>query len=132
MIGVCLHCKDEFHFFPSQSKGKYCGNQCQRSFEIAESIKNGTASTKTLRKWFLKYKKYECSCCGINEWQGEELTLQLDHIDGNRKNNSKKNLRWLCPNCHSQTKTWGNKNTKDRRILSPHFRRKLKLNDFLD
>jgi len=48
-----------------------------------------------------------CLFCNINEWQGKNIVLALDHIDGNNKNNAKENLRFLCPNCHSQTPTWG-------------------------
>jgi hypothetical protein len=55
----------------------------------------------------------KCSKCGIGpEWQGEPLSLQLDHIDGNRHNNARENLRLLCPNCHSQTPTFGSKRAK--------------------
>lgn len=56
--------------------------------------------------------KYVCSCCGISSWNGEKLALHLDHIDGNRTNHSLENLRMLCPNCHSQTSTFGNKRGK--------------------
>jgi len=48
-----------------------------------------------------------CLFCNINEWQGKNIVLALDHIDGNNKNNARENLRFLCPNCHSQTPTWG-------------------------
>lgn len=52
--------------------------------------------------------KYECSICGITEWQGRALRLQLDHINGKHYDNRLENLRFLCPNCHSQTPTYGN------------------------
>ena len=60
---------------------------------------------------------YQCATCGnTGEWNGKELTLQLDHIDGDAGNNEKENLRWQCPNCHTQTDTYGSKNTfKSRR-----------------
>lgn len=54
--------------------------------------------------------EYRCGKCKRdNIWNGEPLTLELDHINGNRYDNRKENLRWLCPNCHSQTSTFGTK-----------------------
>lgn len=51
-----------------------------------------------------------CDECGLGpEWNGKPIVLQLDHIDGNRLNNEIKNLRILCPNCHTQTDTFSNK-----------------------
>lgn len=55
---------------------------------------------------------YECDSCKINSWNSKKLTLQIDHIDGNYLNNTKENLRYLCPNCHSQTSNWGFKSKK--------------------
>ena len=57
--------------------------------------------------------KEECSICRIgNIWNNQPLKLQLDHIDGNCKNNNILNLRILCPNCYSQTETYSGKNKK--------------------
>lgn len=75
----------------------------------------------TLRKYVLLFSILEYSCSNekcllhgiVNPtWSGEDLTLDLDHIDGNNKNNTLPNLRFLCPNCHSQTKTYKGRNIK--------------------
>ena len=54
--------------------------------------------------------EYKCAICGISEWQGKKLSLELDHINGINNDHRLENLRFLCPNCHSQTSTYGAKN----------------------
>ena len=56
------------------------------------------------------YLEYKCACCGINEWLGQPISLQLDHINGNNRDHRIENLRFLCPNCHAQTETYAGKN----------------------
>jgi Zn finger protein HypA/HybF involved in hydrogenase expression len=57
-------------------------------------------------------KEHKCENCGITEWNGQPTPIELDHIDGNRYNNTLQNLRILCPNCHAQTETYRGKNKK--------------------
>jgi 5-methylcytosine-specific restriction endonuclease McrA len=60
----------------------------------------------------------ECTECGLgNIWNNKTIILQVDHIDGNRRNNLITNLRLLCPNCHSQTDTWGSKKRQSGTII---------------
>ncbi|MEU1015940.1 HNH endonuclease signature motif containing protein [Streptomyces sp. NPDC005898] len=51
-----------------------------------------------------------CGACGSGEvWQGKRLVLEIDHINGDRLDNRRENLRYLCPSCHSQTRTFSNR-----------------------
>lgn len=57
--------------------------------------------------------EYKCAICGnIGIWNGQKLTLQLDHINGIHNDHRIENLRFLCPNCHSATETYAGKNVK--------------------
>jgi hypothetical protein len=44
-----------------------------------------------------------CSICGISSWNEKKINLDIDHIDSDNTNNLKENIRFVCPNCHSQT-----------------------------
>jgi hypothetical protein len=65
-----------------------------------------------LRRYVIKNNliPYKCAICGCIEWQGKTLSLELDHINGINNDNRLENLRFLCPNCHSQTSTYGSRN----------------------
>lgn len=90
------------------------GHQIKRT-EDNVLCEHSTASQATLRRWMIKgnYIDYKCSICGLQGlWQGKPLNLQLDHVNGNNSDNRISNLRWLCPNCHSQTETFCGKQTQ--------------------
>lgn len=74
----------------------------------------------SLRKRLIRagYKKAECEECGLSEWRGEPIALELDHINGVHDDNRLVNLRILCPNCHSLTPTWRGRNIKKMRAPS--------------
>ena len=92
-------------------RAKQCSNCSGRGFPIGYRNKENPQASETSRKrLFRSDTLYICSKCGLEPlWNGEPLTLHMDHISGDRKNNREENLRWLCPNCHSQTKTFAQK-----------------------
>lgn len=70
------------------------------------------ANIASLKKRILDNKllEYKCQECGISDWNGKPLSLHLDHINGINNDHRLENLRFLCPNCHSQTDTYAGKN----------------------
>jgi|CXWL01.1.fsa_nt_gi hypothetical protein len=78
-------------------------------------VKNSTyRHRRELKKRLLKsgLLTNKCYICGITDWLDIPLSLQLDHINGINNDNTLTNLRLLCPNCHSQTETFGGKRLK--------------------
>lgn len=76
-------------------------------------ISDSTADQSTVRKWYKKgeYSEYKCAICGQEPfWNGKELTLILDHINGYNHDHRIENLRWVCPNCNYQLDTTNGKN----------------------
>jgi hypothetical protein len=63
----------------------------------------------SLKKYYLETVD-GCERCGLNEWNEQPLVLEVHHLDSNTNNNTFDNFQALCPNCHSQTKGWRNKN----------------------
>jgi 5-methylcytosine-specific restriction endonuclease McrA len=81
-----------------------------------EIFKEG--SSGPVKKYFLTKVDYCCFKCKIVEWNDIPITLELDHINGNNTDNRIENLRLLCPNCHSQTSTYKNKNKSGIKKIS--------------
>lgn len=67
-------------------------------------------SFDTIRKIVIFEQDEKCGECGVSEWRGKKLSLEVDHKDGNNQNNDRANLIALCPNCHSITDTWRGRN----------------------
>ncbi len=77
-------------------------------------VKGRYTCSSSLRKRLLKegMKCHVCEMCGLKEWNGVPIALELDHVNGDRDDNELNNLRLLCPNCHAQTPTWRGRNRK--------------------
>ena len=82
-------------------------------------VQNGEQlSDETTKRYLIEKHGHNCWMCDLSEWRGEKLHLEMDHIDGNNKNNNINNIRILCPNCHSITPTWRYKNNK-KQVTNP-------------
>ncbi len=83
----------------------------KRSLKEILVLDSPMRSTNSLRERLIKegIKKEECEKCHLTEWQNSRLPFELDHINGNNRDNRIENLRILCPNCHAQTPTWRKK-----------------------
>jgi len=68
-------------------------------------------------------RPYKCEDCGLGPlWNGKPLLIQVDHADGNALDHSPSNVKFRCPNCHSQTPTYGNKgNRRGTRIYRRQY-----------
>jgi hypothetical protein len=87
------------------------------SYEKIFCIKNKRQNS-VVKKYILKNNliEYICSECGQKPiWNGKELILQLDHINGNPLDDRFENLRFLCPSCHSQTDSYTGRNSRNDR-----------------
>ena len=114
MKSKCKNCNKEISYYSSNRFGVWCSNRCQGDFAIKKRFKNGTAWRYYMRNYLLRSRGEKCENCQITHWNGKKISLHIDHVNGNRKDNRLKNLKILCPNCHSQTETWGIKNISEK------------------
>ena len=108
---TCENCNNLFQKkYQGKISNRWCCRECREDFLAKEKISSGNYSRSSAFSYFKRFTEYKCSCCEITDWNNKPLSLQIDHIDGNNSNNLIENLRYLCPNCHTQTDTWGIKN----------------------
>lgn len=110
----CINCGKEL-----KRKQKYCSNKCQMDYQYREYIdrweigqESGISGKYSISKYIKRYlfEKHnnKCEDCGWNKVSAYtgNIPLEVEHIDGNYKNNNENNLKLLCPNCHSLTSTY--------------------------
>ena len=80
-------------------------------------VKDSTYQSYKLKNRLLRegLKERKCECCGLAEWQGMPIPLELHHINGDNKDHRMENLQMLCPNCHALTETYRGRNKSARR-----------------
>lgn len=103
---------DTSHFVGNKLPNKFYARQVKPLSEIL--VENSWDSRTTIRRRIISEKLLEerCSICGITDWNDKEISFHLDHINGIPNDNRISNLRFLCPNCHSQTNTYGSRKNK--------------------
>ena len=115
----CIVCNTESRFRYSKLN-LYCSVTCQQSKKSADLVENwlrgGTKSVwkYSIPAWAKRYlidvRGHRCEVCERTNWMDKLIPLEIDHIDGNNQDNAPANLRLICPNCHSLTDTYKNKN----------------------
>lgn len=110
---IATHNIDTSHFTgQSWASGKTFPNKRPLEYYLSN---NYSIHSHYLRLRLLKEGVFEhiCSSCKNTKWLDNQIPLELDHIDGNHKNNMLSNLRLLCPNCHAFTPTYRSKKRKN-------------------
>ena len=77
-----------------------------------ESIPFDELNIGEKREKILREQNFCCNICGLDTWNSKPITLEMDHINGDRQLETRENLRFICPNCHSQTDTYKVLNNK--------------------
>ena len=118
-----LNCKQEtLNKYLQKMEIEYKGNQSGKGksklnsnymnlktyLDNSKDIQSNKIRIKLLREG---YKEAKCESCGLTSWLGQEIPLEVHHIDGNRHNNIIENFQLLCPNCHALTDSYRGKNS---------------------
>lgn len=123
-VAHCGHCKihlgrdpeDRFRESRRFNLGKHYPSKLK--IPIEDILSNKVKGYLPVRlKWRLieeGYKEFKCERCGLSEWLGGEIPLELHHINGDKDDNELSNLQILCPNCHALTPNyrWRKKNSR--------------------
>lgn len=109
--GLCAHCHSKL----KRHQYKYCSIKCQQAFAFqarASKLENGQYQTLNgnafIRRYLTERFGERCSRCGWAQRHPKtgRVPVEVEHIDGDWRNNSVENLTLLCPNCHSLTETF--------------------------
>lgn len=104
-----------------ECKNIFCSTKCQNDERYQtyitewlsgnhDGMRGKLSISKHIRRYLLEDQHHKCAHCGIGEWNNEPIVLEVEHKDGDSHNNHRSNLECICPNCHSQTPTFKNRN----------------------
>lgn len=123
----CAHCGA----VKETRQNKYC-DECNDNRVYNKITKLEDANSDFTRKRILiEQRGHQCESCGLSEWFGQEIMLELHHVDGNSDNSEESNLKILCPNCHSQTDFYkgAGKGNNSARYSARRIKRRKRYND---
>lgn len=101
---------DTSHFTGMNLKGRKLR---PRRKKLSEYLVTGSdVQSLRLKQYLLDQRVLDAVCaeCGGTTWQGQPIPLELDHRNGDHRDNQLANLRLLCPNCHALTPTYRGRN----------------------
>ena len=119
----CVNCKEQY--LSTYKGSKYCSKECEIKYKTDKKydyyLNNQDEYTKLidikfLKRHILREQENSCLICKIkNTWNDKPIVFVLDHINGDASNNTRENLRLICPNCDSQLDTYKSKNKNSAR-----------------
>ena len=123
LIAKELGCKQEtLNKYLEKMGIEYAGNQSGKGqpkrkpkMTLEDYLENSEdIQTNKVRKKILEegLKPHRCECCGLEQWMGKPIPLELHHKDGDRHHNELENYELLCPNCHAFTDSYRGKNSR--------------------
>jgi hypothetical protein len=106
---ICLNCGCVFKRWRT-SFGKYCSNACQYEYQTKQKFQDYMENQDSyngkdmdwIYKYILEEQNHKCAICGLPDiYNDKPYTMILNHIDKDKSNNHRDNLRLICPNCYS-------------------------------
>ena len=105
--------KDQYRNLPEETKEKMAWKKGKYSASFEYDGKGNH------KKVLTEERGHKCEDCGNTCWQNKPIPLELEHVDGNNRNNIKSNLKLLCPNCHAFTEFYRGRNKNTGKLKVP-------------
>jgi hypothetical protein len=100
-----------YELLPEDTKKRMNWNK--GNYSNVQFVYSGNGNHKSA---LIQERGHKCEGCGLTEWKSQPIPLELEHIDGDNKNNTKENLQLLCCNCHALTPTWRGRNINTGKV----------------